>query len=900
MNKLLPWLIILAAPMGMLYPLWADPVSAGEDDVMFFYPARVMVGQSLRAGQWPLTDALEGTGAPLMADPQAAVLHPATWLFAVLAPHLAYSLSIFIAISLAGAGAFVYLRGLSLSRPAALLGAIAFMFCGFMVGHRVHLSMIMTAAMLGWMLWCIEQAGPRPLRAVLAGGPVLFLAIVAGHWPTLIQMLLVCGAYFLLRARPLLKAAAAAAAAGAIALLAAAPQIIQTLAVMRQSTRTGIGYVTFSENSFFPLSAALEFFPLIFGTRTPNALYGQGWWGPWHLCETLGYVGLVTLVLAGAAVWRFYRKSTPVAVADAAGSRIVRVWTWIAIGAGVWMLGGYLPTYRLVHMLPGLSMVRCPSRMLLAMDMALTVLAAVTVNHVLSRPVPSAMARTLRRAATWALPAAMLGALALLAGAALAAWYWLPGKPGCMMFFVGWADDAKTALRAGNPALCIPLVLAAVTVVAVRLWIASPARRVGILFILLLADLFTITAFVDVPGASAARGTAEPPAAVWLRQHDPDTRYHIWSLPRDYADGPAELLRPRAGQLFGFRTINSYGPLKSPLPSHVFGFGPTGETPAWRELLDDNYLLSAYGVKYILAADGEFRRHIDSVLIRNAQPAPAGPELLSDRWDLYNARREDGRLTLECSKWSPVPEIAQAVQEVPSGDGIYRISFDARGPAGGAAHCLEVDFARKQAGQFVWPRLKGMTVLSEQIGSDWRHFEASVFFQEVRDFQIISTWWNLPSLGGTGPIILRLYSMSERPIEVRNISLRAGGRSRPVNWADSPLEPGEAVYRLAAEVPSLPGGQPPVAIYENRLCRSADKIRVVDDSEARVEAFRHGRPAAVRRDEEIAVPRLGAASGGEMTLAAAAGGPASAMIIWLGAAALAVRKNRRTAAQGRP
>ncbi|MCE5279820.1 MAG: hypothetical protein ABFD92_05560 [Planctomycetaceae bacterium] len=947
MKKCLPWLLIAVLPMAMLYPLWTDPVSAGEDDVMFFYPARVMVGQALRAGQWPLTDPLEGTGAPLMADPQSAVLHPATWLFAVLEAPLAYSLSIFIAFALAGAGAYLYLRTLALAPTASLFGAVAFMFCGFMVGHRVHLSMIMTAAMLGWMLWCIEQAGPRPLRAALVGAPVIFLAIAAGHWPTLVQMMLVCGAYFLLRARPFIRAATALLAAGVMAILAAAPQIAQTLAVARQSTRTGIGYLTFGENSFFPLSAVMEFFPLIFGTRTPNGLYSQPWWGPWHLCETLGYVGLATLVLAGASVWKLYRKSSPLAAAHATANRLVRVWTWIGLGAAVWMLGYYLPTYRLVHMVPGLSLVRCPSRMLLAVDMALATLAAVAVNHVCAArirrgasvspvsptsvqavgeaqksmgetpmphnksmgetpmphnksmgetPMPQGntgkmpvllmgetpMLRAIRRGATWVLPAVMLGVLAVLAGLTFAMRLWMPQRPDGMAFMVGWADEAGKSLQPGSPAIWVPLALTVLTILVVRAWLLLPQRRQPLLVALLLADLFFITAFVDVPGGSKA--PTEPPAAVWLREHGDLGGYRIWSLASGYADRPAELLRPRWGQLYGFATINSYGPLKSPVPSHVFGFGPTGETPAWRELLDDNYLLSAYGVKYILAADPTFRRHVESVTVAPATGvAKPQAEIPGDNWQLDRARQEGGVLTLECSKWAPVPQIAQAVQDVPSGKGTYRLSFDARAPSGGAANVLGAELSDRRT----------MTVPAEQIGADWRHFEATL--ENCTDI--------LPMQGGgehdwDARAALRLYSMSERPIEVRNISLRAGERSRPVSWAGSPLKPGEAVYRLVTEVASLTGGHPPVAIYENRFCRDAGKIRLVDAGEAEVEAFRHGR-GVIDADGNMLLPRLGPPSGGEMT-SSAARGPAAGAVLWVAMAFSAIIKKWRTVKQKKP
>ena len=174
-RRVLPLLLILAAPPVMLWAIWVNPVSAGEDDVVYVYPLRQMVGQALREGRWPVNNPLEATGAPLMADPQSAVMFPATWLFAALPGKLAYSLSVFLAFSVAGGGAYLYLRGLGLVRPAATFGAVAFMFCGFMVGHRVHLPMIQTAGFLPWGLWGIERHRPAAAPGATggAGGGVL-------------------------------------------------------------------------------------------------------------------------------------------------------------------------------------------------------------------------------------------------------------------------------------------------------------------------------------------------------------------------------------------------------------------------------------------------------------------------------------------------------------------------------------------------------------------------------------------------------------------------------------------------------------------------------------------------------------------------------------------------------
>ena len=49
-HRMLTALLILGAPPVMLYTLWSNPVSAGEDDVIYYYPLRKMVGEALREG----------------------------------------------------------------------------------------------------------------------------------------------------------------------------------------------------------------------------------------------------------------------------------------------------------------------------------------------------------------------------------------------------------------------------------------------------------------------------------------------------------------------------------------------------------------------------------------------------------------------------------------------------------------------------------------------------------------------------------------------------------------------------------------------------------------------------------------------------------------------------------
>jgi len=796
--------------MVMLYPLWSNPVSAGEDDVIYFYPQRVLVGQALRQGHWPVEDKLTATGVPVLADPQSAVFFPLTWLFAVLPGKLAYSLSIFAAFAIAGAGMFVYLRRLGLLRAASLTGAVAMMFCGFMVGHRVHLSMIQTAAFLPWGLLCIELLRTKPWKSLIVLVSVVSLAVFAGHWPTLIHMMLIWGAYFLLRARPLGRSVLVVGVAAVLVAGITAPQWHATMNLMEQVTRQKIGYATAGENSYFPVAAVLMLFPMLMGSRTPN-FYPQQWWGSWHLCEMLGYVGLLTLVLAAAAVWKLYRRRPGLSGGGEDNfTPIARVWTWIAVGAFVFMLGYYLPTYRLVHMLPVLGVVRCPGRMILAVDAALATLAAVGVHVIISR---SARSEVLRRAVAtgsrWTLPLVMPASLTVLGGLALlTGWLWAGGYP---MPFVGRPDDVFTAILPGNPAVWVPLATAAATAAAIWFWLKAPRRRWVVLVVLLLADLFMVARFVDVPaGGSVAPDPENSPAAAWLKQNAPkDGRYRVWGLSDSYFRRAPELLLAKTNTLHGIATISTYGPFQSQHHAHLLGFRIFGTNRDWRRLVRTNRLLSLCGVRYIIVEEGsEYARLLESVRRPSGRPQLIGPELLRGGkdlvWRLSNARRGgNGALQLSTPFMWRFSQASRQVKVQP--ETVYRISLDARAPAGGAAGFLQAELIRfGSSGLYYRPTDAAMILHPEHLGGeDWRHFE----------------WVFRTSAEMSGEMTFRLLTMSERPIEVRNVSLRAS------HWPEPIIPPGAKpdvtgkIYHRVAILPPINPADTPIAIFENSLAR---------------------------------------------------------------------------------
>jgi len=900
--------LYLALPMVMLPTLWNNPLSAGEDDTVYYYPLRKIVAAELAQGRLPLYNAREATGMPLMADPQTAVLHPTTWLFVAMDAKLAYAASLYLAFSLAGGGAYLYLRRLGLITPAAVLGSIVFMFCGFMVGHRVHQSVILAASMLPWGLWVVEglrrttatentehperkfhsssssedsvpsaavvtrstirNSSDRLLAALLLV-PIVYWTITAGHWPTLIHMCLIWGVYFLFRARPIVSSGLMVAGAMVAAALLALPQLKVTADLLASATRQKIGLAMAGENSFLPTSGVLAMFPFFQGCRTTN-FFPQTWWGSWHLCEMLGYAGLLTLVLAGAVIWRGFRKERRAADAPApcdvtTWNGPIRTWTFMIVGAAIFMMGYYLPTYRLINMLPGLGVVRCPARMVLAVDMGLATLAAIGVHLLLTAPTTQPrmqrLRQTLRKLALYVLPATMIATLLIWAGIAGLWWtlgfrdsfYWLPFEGGARQVFAALGvhiTDSGATSFSPNPAVWVPLVLMILTAITVMILLkrtgesyacaetqpdvqeGTPSRLrfrnhgralpVTVITTLILVDLFFITRFVDVPASGATSpDPAQSPAGQWLAQHDPNLdSYRIYTLSPKYYERCDELLHPKTCTVMGFNAIGNYGPFQSPYHVQMLGFRIWGLDRDWADHLRGNHLLSLYGVKYIIAADPKYREVLDSVTVPTQAKAADDENLLTQSWStrqdrvssaigaaasITGTKQIDDTISLKtpllwwsCEAWQPLKL---------SGEGVYKISFDARGPQGGAACYLSAEITKAKC------EPANAWFEAEEIGQDWRHFECVTNVSDIGNGQ---GWAGPPAANGQPT--LYVHSRGERPIEVRNIRLQKSHFRGPINFGGK-LKAGDHVYTLLKELPARDPSQPPVAIYENRLAQ---------------------------------------------------------------------------------
>lgn len=615
---------IMLAPGVMLAPVWLNGgLGAGEDDILYYFPARAFFHEAIRSGDWPSINPWTGLGRPYVADPQSAVFYPPTWLFALLTPGFAYVLSLWLHFSLALWGAYRLLRGMRLNRLAAGFGGAAFAFCGFMLAHRVHFSMQHAAAWTPWVLWRLSRF------AALGGGrrlaPVALCAamqVLAGHVQIAALTCLASLPFLIARSGLTWKLlrrwlAAWLAAAGICAI-----QALPTLAYLPHTTRLERGYGDFVENSWHPASLVSWLLPMFFGQRTPN-FFSQPYWGPSYQSEQLAYIGFAPLVLALLTLRRNWRAD---------GDR--RGLTVLLLFAILLALGEYGPICPLLYWLPGSSLFRVPARAMLIVDLAIAGLAAAALHDLTSRHSP-ARVRLRASALAWTRKPVVISAIAIAA-------------PLLSLTLAAPFADAQsraalsTALSHLNPAIWFPLLLLTGTLLAIRILARGWRRRAPAWPILVIAalDLALIGWTLDVP--RQARGAAtmlHPPEQERWLSHMRDSPHRLWvvSDTKGIYDRPAAKLAANTNALAHIRGLTDYGPLQPRSVTEVFDFKPWGATRKAAELLRDTEWMRAYDVEWVLLCDPGL-------------PAPQGCEAvdsLGPEFRLYRYANPAGRAFID-------------------------------------------------------------------------------------------------------------------------------------------------------------------------------------------------------------------------------------------------------------
>jgi len=162
-------------------------------------PSEMLFKQQLDQGKVAQWNPYGAAGSALGAIPDYAFYSPLTVPFYVMPSWLAPAYERLLEIVCSVGGAFLFLRRLSLSRPAALLGGITFAGSGFMVAW-LGFPQTRVAAFIPALFWVVERLiqERRARDAALVALPVA--ALLLGGFPSVAgYALLTAGAYALVR-----------------------------------------------------------------------------------------------------------------------------------------------------------------------------------------------------------------------------------------------------------------------------------------------------------------------------------------------------------------------------------------------------------------------------------------------------------------------------------------------------------------------------------------------------------------------------------------------------------------------------------------------------------------------------------------------------------------------------
>lgn len=357
------------APLFFFWPATSGQLAISPDDgVIFNVPLRVAAARIALDGYAPLWNPYLFGGMPLHGAAQAGLLFPLNWFYLAFTPFVATNLMMLSTYALAALGAYLCARRSGSSIAGALAASLAWQWSGFLLNQVGHTNVAQTAAMLPWIVWAVDsyaESGGRGRGVALAA--LVALQAFTGHQQTFAYTLLLVAAYAVWMARAE-TGRRRASYLWALALIAAgvalsAAQILPTFETLRNSPRTSASYDFFTSFSM-PPRFALNFLAPYLSGGGDGRLFRAPYVGPAFFGEYVGYVGLLTLMLALLAVWlkpdartRFWAVAALVCLALAFG----RFWP--------------LELYGAIYYVPVLNLFRVPARHLMEVEFALVLLA---------------------------------------------------------------------------------------------------------------------------------------------------------------------------------------------------------------------------------------------------------------------------------------------------------------------------------------------------------------------------------------------------------------------------------------------------------------------------------------------------------------------------------------------
>lgn len=384
----LPFCVLGVAIILLFYRILFGEVFFWGLPSLQFYPWRWFAVQELRNNQLPFWNPYNGSGAPLLANYQSAILYPPNWLYVIIPSPYAMGLIALLHIFWAGLGMWNFTGKLELSTFGRGISLLAYALGSYSLGRLGSFPTANAAAWIPWLFWgCFRVLEMRRANDVGILGLITGLLLLTGHaqtsWYAFVSLGLFALWYVIwqLRSAGRQTQLIALALSGIGLLLGAgiaAWQIVMTLEFLDQSHRAGgVSYEILTNLSYAPLRILGMISPHIYGTPADGS-YLTPDTGIYF--EDAAYIGFLPLISAIFAItgWFKWRKFLP----HHPAFRSVPFWALLSVLGLVLALGYYGPFYRFLYdHVPTFDNFREPVRWLILPAFGLSILAGIGVHN---------------------------------------------------------------------------------------------------------------------------------------------------------------------------------------------------------------------------------------------------------------------------------------------------------------------------------------------------------------------------------------------------------------------------------------------------------------------------------------------------------------------------------------
>jgi hypothetical protein len=392
----LPFICLVVCLALISYPAWIHVGVPGTDDLSNLnVPQRQFLASSYRLGQWPLWNPDSFAGQPFLAAGQSGPLYLPNIFYVLLPVVVALKASYIFHLTLAAVGAYLSSWHFSRSRLGAVVGAITFVDCGFLVGHQIHTQMFDAVCWLPLIIFLFARTFERPSRRRMAlSALALGGEIYAGHPQMTFYLCLFLVLYLLfmfiwLPSRESLRRLAMCGVPLVGGFLVAAAQVLPTLQLVSYSDRSAAGSDFLLAGSMNPLGLAQFLMQSLTYTGQPLTIasIAQTFW------EFTCYAGLTGLILAAAVIFFGLKHNL-----------YVRTFGVIAGIALLFCLGLNTRADVILVRVPGFDLFRIPARFVCLVDYTIAMLAAIGIASLQSGDTSRRLRLAVISAASIAIP----------------------------------------------------------------------------------------------------------------------------------------------------------------------------------------------------------------------------------------------------------------------------------------------------------------------------------------------------------------------------------------------------------------------------------------------------------------------------------------------------------------